>query len=66
MLTESQVLEQWIEYCLPTIKEQYEQDGIVDKPARRESWANFIDYLERDGQITEELAFNIDANVEDL
>lgn len=66
MLTETQVLEQWIEYCLPVIKEQYEQDGIADKPARRQSWANFIDSLERGGQITEELAFNIDANVEDL
>jgi len=66
MLTETEVLEQWIEYCLPVIKEQHEQDGIVDRPARRESWCNFIDHLEKNGHITEDLAFNIDANVCDL
>jgi len=66
MLTESQVLEQWIEYCLPAVKEQYEKDGIVDRPARRESWCNWIDYLNQDGQISDDMAYNIDANVCDL
>lgn len=66
MLTEKEVLEQWIEYCLPGIRRTYEQGGNVDRPARRESWSNFIDYLNRDGQISDDMAYNIDANVCDL
>ena len=67
MLTETQVLEQWIEHYLPYIMaNEAERGGRVDRPMRRESWCNFIDSLEQDGQITEEMAYNYDANVCDL
>ena len=67
MLTETEVLEQWIELYLPFIKaNEAEHGGRVDRPMRRESWCNFIDSLEKDGQITEDMAYNYDANVCDL
>lgn len=44
-LTEEQVLEQFESFVLPMIKEAYEQDGIIDKPARREGFNNYTDSL---------------------
>ena len=57
---------EWEDYYLPSIKEQMEQDGEVDGPARCESWANFIDMKEKDGDISEFLAFHCDWDIEDL
>ena len=57
---------EWEDYYLPSIKEQMEQDGEVDEPARRESWANFIDMKERDGNLSQFLAFHCDWDIEDL
>ena len=51
---------------LPHVKDAYEQDGIVDRPARRESWSNFIDSLNKNGEISDYEAANIDADVESL
>ena len=59
MLTEAQVIEQFEEMILPMVKNQYEQDGIIDKPARREYFNNYTDSLCKDGEITEELYNNI-------
>ena len=54
-----QVIDSYNEGILPWIKKEYEQDGIVDKPARDEEFNNYVDSLHRDQQITSELRDNI-------
>jgi len=39
---------------LPLIAKQYEQDGIPDRPARREEYNNLMDDYQKVGQISEE------------
>jgi len=39
---------------LPLIAQQYEQDGIPDRPARREEYNNLMDDYQKAGQISEE------------
>lgn len=51
---------------LPHVKTAYEQDGVMDRPARREAWCNFIDSLNKDGELTEYEASRIDFDVESL
>ncbi len=51
---------------LPAVKAQYEQDGQLDGPARREAWCNWVDYLNKSGRISDYEAANIDADVESL
>ncbi len=63
--TES-LAEEWETYCLPIIKEEYEQDGFVDGPARREDWCNFVDAKCRNGEISQWIADNVDVDVEEL
>jgi hypothetical protein len=36
---------------LPYVRDLFEPDGRVDKPARREEWNNHIDVLLRDGEL---------------
>ena len=38
---------------LSSVEKQYEQDGIPDWPARRETWNNWTDSLCKDGQISD-------------
>ncbi len=52
-MNKRQAYEHWKELHLPWIKETYEQDGVPDRPARRESWNNMIDGLIRDGDVPE-------------
>jgi len=47
--------EQWEEYCLPSVKKEYESDGEIDVTARRESWNDFLDSLCQEGKISESL-----------
>ena len=42
------------EDTLPFISKAYEQDGIPDKPARREAYNNKLDQWCTDGDITED------------
>ena len=58
--------EEWAYLHLPIVKEEYEQDGVVDGPARREDWCNFIDAKCRNGDITEVIAGLVNADVESL
>jgi len=51
-MTKQQVVKLFKEEILPMVKDRYEQDGVIDKPARREAWNNFTDSLCKDGQIT--------------
>ena len=63
---ESVVAERFVNEVLPSYKATYEQDGIVDIPARRESWSNFIDSLNKNGEISDYEAHRIDGDVESL
>ena len=38
---------------LPFVRDEYEEDGEPDWPARRESWNNWTDSLCKDGQISD-------------
>ena len=60
------VFNRFAEEVLPYVKDAYEQDGIVDIPARRESWSNFIDSLNKNGEISDYEAHRIDGDVESL
>ncbi len=51
---------------LPAVKAAYEQDGQLDKPARREAWCNLVDSLNKEGRISDYEAANIDADVDSL
>ena len=53
VMTFDQACEQFTDCLLPMIKEQYEQDGIPDWPARRECWNNWPDSLACDEQISD-------------
>lgn len=59
-------LETFTHTALPAVKANYEQDGDVDGPARREAWCNHVDYLNKSGRISEYEAANIDFDVESL
>jgi D-alanyl-D-alanine carboxypeptidase len=54
------------DFVLPSIQAQYEQDGVVDGPARREAWCNLIDRLNKSGVINDAIAAQIDSDVESL
>ena len=45
VMTWQQACETFRFWILPTDREQYEQDGIPDGPARRETWNNWTDSL---------------------
>ena len=60
------VLAEYKAHTLPGIKYRYERDGIVDVPARREAWSNLIDFMNKDGALTDTEAAQIDFDVESL
>ena len=60
------VFNRYAEEVLPYVQAAHEADGIVDGPARRESWCNFIDSLNKNGEISAYEAHNIDGDVESL
>jgi|TARA_R110000824_G_scaffold171454_3_gene349091 hypothetical protein len=43
----------FLDEVLPEIKKQHEQDGVADYPARCEGWCNFIDLLNKNGDIND-------------
>ena len=60
LLTDLRTVMTWQQACetfrfwiLPNVREQYEQDGIPDGPARREAWNNWADSLCKDGEISD-------------
>lgn len=52
-MTKSQFEEHFREEVLPHVVARYEQDGIPDKPARRETWNDTVDAYIRDRQLPE-------------
>ena len=57
-LNKTQVDKEFIEYILPMVRTEYEQDRRRDIPARCEAYNNFVDSLQKDGRITETQANN--------
>jgi len=53
VMTWEQACEQFESEVFPHIQAQYEQDGVPDWPARRETWNNWTDHLCKDGQISD-------------
>ncbi len=53
VMTRDEAIEDFITTVLPAVVEEYEQDGIIDGPARREAWNNFTDYLCKDDLISD-------------
>lgn len=52
-LSKKQIDQNFVNEILPSVKKQYEQDGIKDVPGRREAYNNYIDHLQKNGYITE-------------
>ena len=63
---ETEMGERFENEVLASLKATYEQDGEVDGPARREEWCNFIDSLNKSGELSDYEAANIDFDVESL
>ena len=57
-MTQAQFNQDFKEFDLELIAKQYEQDGIPDRPARREAYNNKMDSYRIDGLITEDQANN--------
>ena len=57
--SEKEVFDEWEKQVLPSVREAFEQDGVPDKPARRESFNNFIDCLAENGEISQDMACDI-------
>ena len=53
VMTWDQAVSEFEMFVLPTVTEHYEQDGIIDEPARREAWNNWTDSLCKDNQISD-------------
>ena len=53
VMTWQQASDYFREEILPGVVEHYEQDGIPDGPARRETWNNWTDSLCKDGEISD-------------
>ena len=53
VMTWEQACEQFASEILPHMQTIYEQDGVPDWPARRETWNNWTDSLCKDGQISD-------------
>jgi len=60
------VAERYENDVLPYVREQYESDGMKDYPARREAFCNFVDMLNKDGELTDFEASNINIDVDRL
>ena len=52
-MTKAEFAAMFREDMLPMIAERYEQDGVPDKPARREAWNNTVDAYILDGLLPE-------------
>ena len=58
VITFDQACEMFREDILPMIVQAYELDGVRDGPARCETWNNWVDGLNKDGQISDWQAMN--------
>jgi hypothetical protein len=52
-MTKREFEEYFSSEVLPMVAEKYEQDGIPDKPARREAWNDTVDFYIQEGMLPE-------------
>ena len=52
-LTKKQIDKDFILNILPSVKQTFELDNRIDKPARCESYNDYIDSLNKDGLISD-------------
>ena len=53
MMSKKEVMKDFKEYVLPSIRKEHEQDRRIDRPARREAWNNYTDMLHKDRLISD-------------
>ena len=53
VITRDEAIERFEDTELPAVIAEFEQDGQVDGPARREAWNNWTDMLCKDGEISD-------------
>jgi len=58
-LTEDQAIKQWIDVCMESVIEHYEQDYEPDAIARSQSFSNYMDMLHKDNVIDDKLVGEI-------
>ena len=58
VITYERAVQMFIDHELPDIQNAYEQDGIPDYIARREHWFNWVDWMNRSGEISDWQAAN--------
>ena len=58
VLTYEKAVQIFIDHELPDIQNQYEQDGVPDTIARREHWFNWVDWMNKSGEISDWQAAN--------
>ena len=56
--TRDEAIEEFEQYNLTAVQQMYEQDGVPDIPARRESWHDFVNWLHSNHQISDWQAAN--------
>ena len=58
VITYERAVQMFIDHELPDIQNQYEQDGVPDPIARREHWFNWVDWMNKSGEISDWQAAN--------
>ena len=58
VITYEKAVQIFIDHELPDIQNQYEQDGVPDTIARREHWFNWVDWMNKSGEISDWQAAN--------
>ena len=53
VITYERAVQMFIDHELPDIQNQYEEDGIADRPARNEGWHNFVNMLWENKEISD-------------
>ena len=53
VITYERAVQMFIDHELPDIQNEYEEDGIADRPARNEGWHNFVNWLWENKEISD-------------
>jgi hypothetical protein len=53
VINRDEAIQRFEEAILPMVIRDCEQDGEIDKPARREAWNNFTDFLCKSEEISD-------------
>jgi len=53
VITREAAIKDFEGFILPSVRQEYEQDGIPDIPARHEAWNNWTDSLCQNEQISD-------------